>query len=352
MKRIAVIPQVHGVGGMVSFRDKFVAALETHHLDVTFSLQPFDRLRAGSAICDAALVIGGTRDLFGLYRAKRHGMRIVQRLNGMNWLHRNLNTGVRHYLRAEYGNWNLNFVRTRLADHIVYQSEFSRDWWQRIYGPASVPSSVVYNGVDITAYAPDSTTGLQPSTPSYQLLLVEGSLMGGYELGLQSAVALAEWLNTEYKHELGKPVELLIAGRVSEAIKAHWQQHTQIPLRWLGLVPPERIPEIDRAADLLYASDINAACPNSVIEALACGTPVLAFDTGALAELVTGDSGRVVPYGGNPWNLDTPDVPALAAAAVEILQNQEKHRLAARTRAVQVFDLDIMVGGYLEALRG
>jgi glycosyltransferase involved in cell wall biosynthesis len=95
---------------------------------------------------------------------------------------------------------------------------------------------------------------------------------------------------------------------------------------------------------------LNAACPNSVIEALACGLPVVAFDTGALPELVTGDAGRVVPYGGDPWTLTPPDTPALAQAAAEILIDQHRFRLAARSRAENLFNLEGMVEGYLEVL--
>jgi len=116
------------------------------------------------------------------------------------------------------------------------------------------------------------------------------------------------------------------------------------------LVPPEEIPDLDRSAHLLFSSDINPACPNSVIEALACGLPVLAYDTGALPELVTGDAGRIVPYGGNPWKLEPPDNKALAAAALEILIHQTKFRSAARHRAETTFDLDTLVDNYLSAL--
>lgn len=342
MTQICIVPRVHGVGGMVSFRARFTAGLILRGIEVSDTAQR-------PPPPDALLVIGGTRDLWGLWRAKRRGVRIVQRLNGMNWLHRLQRTGVKHYLRAEYGNWNLQFIRSRLADQIVYQSEFSRQWWARVYGPTRVPNSVVHNAVDLETYTPTAPPPT-PRTPHYRVLLVEGSLMGGYELGLETAVKLVARLNAEYRDLLGKPVELMVAGRVSEAVKSRWAQQTDIPLVWAGLVPAENIPALDRSAHLLYSADINAACPNAVIEALACGLPVLAFDTGALPELITGDAGRVVAYGGDPWKLAPPDIPALAEAAVEMLTNPARFQAAARARAEAAFGLDQMVNHYLKAL--
>ncbi len=341
MTCIALVPRVHGVGGMVSFRARFAAGLHARGIEIADDYQ--------LSTADAILVIGGTRDLLSLWRARRRGVRVVQRLDGMNWLHRKLPTGLKHYLRSEYGNWVLNFIRVRLADHIVYQSEFSRRWWERVHGPAPVPASVILNAVDLDTCSPVPQSP-DPLSPTYRLLLVEGSLAGGYEIGLESAVGLVERLNAAYREALSRPVELIVAGQVSEAIRAQWAQRTDIPLTWEGLLPPEEIRDLQRSAHLLYAADLNPACPNAVIEALACGTPVLAFDTGALAELVTGDAGRVVPYGGDPWQLDRPDVDALARAAVEILLDQPRFRAAARARAEEAFSLDAMVDAYLQVL--
>ncbi len=347
--RICLVPRVSGVGGMVSFRDKFNQALRARGIEVLYDLQAVSRT-PHLAHRTSVLVIGGTRDLLSLWRAKRRGIKIVQRLNGMNWLHRKLNTGIRHALKSIYGNWNLQFIRSHLADHILYQSEFSRCWWERVYGPTKeVTNSVVYNAVDLDKYAPNPRTANSQSD-NYRILLVEGSLMGGYELGLGTAVALVDKLNNAHRQRLGKPVELVVVGRVSPDAQKFWDQRAERTINWAGLVPAESIPDFDRAAHLLYAADLNAACPNAVIEALACGTPVLAFDTGALLELVTGDAGRVVSYGGDPWQLDPPDVDALAEAAVEILLHQERFRPAARARAEAAFGLDEMVDGYLDAL--
>jgi len=110
------------------------------------------------------------------------------------------------------------------------------------------------------------------------------------------------------------------------------------------------VPALDRSAHVLFSADLNAACPNAVVEALACGLPVVAFDTGALPELIQNDAGRVVPYGSNYWNLEPPDIPALATAAAHILTNQEHYRAAARAHAAANFGLDAMVEQYLEAL--
>ena len=332
--KLCLTPRVHGVGGMVSFAAKLSAGLAARGIETCDDLRRTDY--------DTLLVIGGTRDLPGLWRARRRGVRIVQRLNGMNWVHRIHRTGWRHFLRAEYGNFILRIIRARLADRIVYQSEFARRWWERVYGPAKVPSSVIYNGVDLDVYTPDGPSSRPEDR--YRLLLVEGSLGGGYEMGLETAVQLAQTLNRT--PGLEKPVELVVVGRVAADLQARWQQ-AQVPPQFTGLVPRERIAEIDRSANLLYSADVNAACPNSVIEALACGLPVAGFNTGALPELVTGDAGRIVPYGRDVWRLEAPDVPALARAAADILADPERFRTAARARARQAFGLEQMVAAYL-----
>lgn len=338
IKRLCLTPRVHGVGGMVSFLHKLTAGLEARGIQTTNEIR--------NTQYDALLVIGGTRDLAGLWQAKRRGIPILQRLDGMNWLHRKLKTGLKHWFRAEYGNGLLNLIRTRLATGIVYQSAFSKTWWERVHGPTPVPSTVIYNGVDLAQYTPDGPH-TRP-TDRYRLLLVEGSLQGGYEMGLETAVKLTQFLLPDSP----LPLELMVIGKVSPALAAAWDAKAGFPITWGGLVPREKIPELDRSAHLLYSADLNAACPNSVIEALACGLPVLAFDTGALPELVLPPTGRVVPYGGDPWQLAAPDVRALANGAREILSAGGMMRRAARTYAETAFGLDAMVEKYLAVLRG
>ena len=334
--RICIIPKATNTGGVTSFQARLTAGLASHGIQTCNNL--------AETPYEAVLLTGGVRDLPGLLRARRRGVRIVQRLDGINWLHRRLPTGARHFLRSEYGNRLLTLLRSHFVTHIVYQSKFVRRWWRDWFGPERVPSVVIHNGVDLSVYTPDGPHE-RPADP-FRLLLVEGSLQGGYETGLGTGMELAERLAGKF------PLELMVAGCLSADLQSVTQMKSRVSIRWAGLVPGEQIPALDRSAHLLFSADINAACPNSIIEALACGLPVAAFATGALPELVTGDSGRVVPYGGDPWKLEKPDLPALVNAAAEILDDQPRFRAAARQRAEEAFGLDGMVDKYLQVLLG
>jgi glycosyltransferase involved in cell wall biosynthesis len=264
-------------------------------------------------------------------------------------------TGIRHYLRAEYGNFMLRLIRSRLARRVVYQSEFVRGWWERVYGATPVDNRVIHNGVDLQVYTPNGSE--QPPGDHWRLLMVEGSLMGGYEQGLQVGVQLLERLATDHRTALGRPVELMVVGRVPEALQRRWEAYlsqsaAEARIRWAGLISRQTVPQVDRSAHLLYSADVNPACPNAVIEALACGLPVLAFDTGALPEMVPPAAGRIVPYGGDPWRLDPPDIASLAQGALEVLQTGADMRQAARLHAEMAFGLDAMVEAYLDVVGG
>jgi glycosyltransferase involved in cell wall biosynthesis len=345
--KICLVPRLSGIGGMVSFQGKLAAGLKAHNVDVCYD---FD-----NSPYDAVLVIGGTRQLHRLWHVKRSGIPIVQRLDGMNWIHRVLDTGIRHWIRAEYGNFILANIRSTFADRIAYQSEFSRRWWERVRGNTLCQHEVIHNAVDLTEFSPGNNRN--PPEEFIRILLVEGSLLGGYEFGLENAVKLTSQI--AHSHKGSQLVELMIVGRVSPNIKNHWESWVEsnnlkqsFRINWVGEVPHDQIADHYRNSHIYFSADINAACPNSVIEAIACGTPAGAFDTGALSELLGKSGGITVPYGGDPWQLESPDIPSLVYAFREILDNLTHYQDTARQRAESAFGLDQMVGRYLDLLLG
>jgi glycosyltransferase involved in cell wall biosynthesis len=335
-KTICILPRYQGLGGPASFSARLKAALEEQGIQVGH-----DPLAPGVG---AILVIGGTRRLDILWRARQRGARIVQRLNGMNWVHRKLPTGLRHYLKAEASNWILSTIRRRLAESIIYQSNFTREWWNRAYGPVKAPSRVIFNGVNLADFSPKGPE--RPPADRFRILMVEGHLGGGMETGLENAARLAQQLRREGPGTW----ELVVAGDVPGEIRQRWAERAPELISWAGVVPRDQIPALDRAAHMLFSADLNAACPNSVIEALACGLPVIAFGTGALPEMVTAGSGITVPYGSNYWNLEPPVIAPLVEAARQIAAGQASFRKAARARAEASFDIRQVMAAYLEVL--
>ena len=339
MTKICIVPKVDGTGGMASFRLKFEEGVRVRGIDVTHELDEDP---------DAVLVIAGTRFLLDLGRIRRRGIRVVQRLDGVNWVHRVKWSGVRYTVRAVYGNALLALIRNRFADRVIYQSEFIRGWWQDWYGVANAPATVIHNGIDLDAYA-QSGEGDRP-TDRYRMLLLEGSLARGLNSGLFHAVEAAKKLSEKY------PMEVVVAGTVDESTQ--WKINSVISevknfsIKFLDTVPRADVPKLARSSHLMYSAEVNPPCPNSVIEALACGLPVIGFDTGSLKELVGGEAGVIVPYGANPWKLETPNIAGLAASAESVLEKQNQFRAAARKRAEEKFGLDAMVESYLKVLLG
>ena len=318
---------------MASFRLKFEQGLRARNIDVTYDLDDKS---------DAVLVIAGTRFLLDLNRARRRGIRVVQRLDGINWVQRVKWSGVKYTVRAEYGNFMLSLIRNRFADRVIYQSQFIRKWWEDWYGVAKRPASVIINGVDLNAYTHEGEH--ERPVDKYRMLLLEGSLARGLNSGLFHAVSVAEKLSAKY------PMEVVVAGVVDETTQKKLQ--SKVPVKFLGTVPRADIPKLARSSHMMYCAEVNPPCPNSVIEALACGLPVIGFDSGSLKELVTDDAGCVVPYGANPWKLETPNIEALASSAGEVLEKHSQFRAAARSRAESAFGLDGMVDEYLKVLLG
>jgi glycosyltransferase involved in cell wall biosynthesis len=334
--KICLLPQKLGRGGGASFQARFIEEMLARDIQINHD--------ADDKACKFILVNGGTRHLPSLWRAKQRGARIVQRLDGFNWIHRKRRTGIYHYLRSEINNGILAFIRRYFADAIIYQSRYVLQHWDLAFGRVEASATVVYNGVDLNQYCP-SKENARPED-HIRLLVVEGSLSGGHEVGLENAIILGETLQKLQN----TPIELSIAAYVDDKVRKFWEGKSSLWITWHGVVPREQIADLDRSAHLLFSAEINAPCPNSVIEALACGLPVISYATGSLPELVSKDSGKLVHYGANYDCLGPPDVNALTNATLKLLSDLQHYQHGARAHAEERFNIDQMVEAYLQVL--
>jgi glycosyltransferase involved in cell wall biosynthesis len=331
---LGIIPDVRGLGGPASFHQKFVTGLTKRNIRVSYDLTRKD--------LSAVLVIAGSRHLNSLYRVKQAGIPIIQRLDGLNYVHRHKFTGIKHFLRSEVNNWLMQTIRSRLANRIIYQSWFSQSWWTRVYGELEKPYRIIYNGIDLEKYRPAEQV---PSLENgIRLMTVEGHLKNGIETGLVNTVkALQHWQSYQ-----NLPIRLAVAGDVPLTVRERIESLLAGRIDWLGILPREQIPAELHRSHLFFSVELNPACPNAVIEALACGLPVLAFDSGSIRELVDEECGGILPYDADVWKLELASGSGLPAVGSEILDRLPDYRLNARKRAETMFQLDDMVDFYLD----
>jgi glycosyltransferase involved in cell wall biosynthesis len=90
-----------------------------------------------------------------------------------------------------------------------------------------------------------------------------------------------------------------------------------------------------------------------VIEALACGLPVVGFRTGSLEELIEPGAGELVEFEGDPWRLEVPrNLEKIASAAERILVDWKAYSRAAREVAIERFDISNVAKRYLAVMAG
>lgn len=85
-------------------------------------------------------------------------------------------------------------------------------------------------------------------------------------------------------------------------------------VHFTGLLAPVQVAARVRSAHLLCLPSLNEGTPNVVVEALACGVPVVASRVGGIPDLIRD--------GSNGWLAEPGDSAALAAALAEVLGRQ------------------------------
>ncbi|MBD5353584.1 MAG: glycosyltransferase [Bacteroides sp.] len=145
---------------------------------------------------------------------------------------------------------------------------------------AQYPAVTIHNGIDLSVFTPSDTL----VTDSTKKVVLGVASVWDRRKGLDEFIKLRKLLPDNYT--------IILVGL----------SHDQIATLPQGITGLRRTENVRQLVDLYSMADVfvnptlEDNFPTTNLEALACGTPVITYDTGGSPEAIDGQTGIVVPY--------------------------------------------------------
>ncbi len=216
----------------------------------------------------------------------------------------------------------------RKAQAAICPCDYMAREFKRAY-PSALPIFKIPNWFDV-----ESVQGIAPSTfraekgwgPDLPVVYIPS--------------AGSEFKGKRYVFEIIRRLSRLRNGSVRFLLSGHLPEDLQLELRTAGLLDKVHVPGhvawaenlgCVKACDVEVSPTLIENLSMAIIEALALGVPVVAFDTGGNREIINhGQSGWIVPY---------LDVDALVARTLELLEDSSRRKEMSRAAAAGMSQL-------------
>ena len=235
------------------------------------------------------------------------------------------------------GNWEKENYKMSLiyhsADYVMWQSNFCKKASEKFLGKRDGRGEILYNAVDTSFFTPRNKT----TNPKFKFLIT-GNIRKNNNYRISSIIyAIKEIINED------KNIQLIIAGYIED------KNYFKLKIRELKLedyiifhdkYSQKDAPKIYQNADAYITMAFQDNCPTAVLEAMACGLPILYSASGGIPELVDEDSGFGIRVAENWQKKQVPGKTEIAHGMRTIIENKLNMSQASRTRAVEFFDLE------------
>lgn len=188
---------------------------------------------------------------------------------------------------------------------------------------------VIHNGINNEVFKPIIKLNIQKKYNLFNKFVILGVANEWIpRKGFIDFIEIQKRLNEDFK--------IIIVGLNKDQLKL-------LPLNFIGIERTENINELIElysACDVFLNPTYEDNFPTTNLEALACGTPVITYNTGGSPEAVDEETGIVVEKG---------DIDGLVSAIMEVKTNGKSHYTAkCRERAIKHFNKD---DKYMEYIR-
>ena len=190
-------------------------------------------------------------------------------------------------------------------------------------------SQVIHNGIDVNLFRPVSAE----SSVKRQYGLQDKSILLGVASVWEQRKGLEEFI--KLRHLLPYDYHIILVGLTERQIK-------ELPSGMTGINRTNNIEELVAlysAADIFLNPTLEDNFPTTNLEALACGTPVITYNTGGSPEAVDADTGIVVDY---------KDINGFAECIRKVKEGSLFSKELCRNRAVAFFDKDKAFKKYID----
>lgn len=244
-----------GIGGGISFISNFRKAIAPFGHQIVEE-GDYDLLFiSGATLCD--------RETF--LHAKENGKKIILRVDNILEDSKNRNTGMP---RME------EFAKD--CDVVVYQSE----WAKKLLTPHCGEGTIIYNGIDTDIFHPSK------KEKDWEGIRI---FYSKYGRGEGKNFNVVQYFFREYSVE-NDDATLVLVGRFADEIQKinhPFEFHNDEDYQYLGVVSDQnRLAEIMQTCDVALLPYFSDACSNTVLEAQACGLPVIYDHSGGTPEIV------------------------------------------------------------------
>ena len=216
--------------------------------------------------------------------ARRYNKKVVVTVRGNEAIHYYQDTALRKKI----------INKMQLFDHIISVSEDLKNKLVNEYKVSPEKITVIHNGVDRAKFKPmdkayaRSKCGL---IDNCKYILAISRLSS--EKGLEFLLKAMGSLTTDNVR-----LVLIGDGPLYNSLNEYaCNSNLSGKVQFVRSVPHEDLCHWYNAADVLCLSSLWEGCPNVVIEALACGTPVVSSSVGSVPDFVNDCCGMLVPAG-------------------------------------------------------